>query len=394
MDTDLCQCAFGLTDPGTRWIDTEPGRVDLGTVRLRGWHVWPVSPPDGFEARDIYLVKVNADIHQEPGIPPPRWLEVGYTFITTAGEATVLDALPRTILELQPASSYRLDGGLAFVPDPDGAGAIHLPACGPTIDVHGIYSSQIRWRYSEGGVRLGSHVSWLVLAVPSGTPEVTVDVALRHDLDPDDALGMVPAADTGQFVLRLDHDTDAVATASSTPTVRLTGAKVPRVFICYAHDNVAHTETVRKFAEFLCACGIDTHIDRWDLEQRRNWSQWAIYNINASDFVLVIASPLCKAVGDGKVDNKANRGLQSELVMLADKQHTDRQVWTKKILPVVLAPTTPDDLPDFLTARTFDHYKISALTREGAEPLLRTITRQPKFTRPQVATELINFDQP
>lgn len=170
-------------------------------------------------------------------------------------------------------------------------------------------------------------------------------------------------------------------------------------FHSYTHDNAAHVELVRQLGEFLCECGIDTHMDRWNLDERRNWNLWAIRNIRAADFVLVIASPLCKAVGDGEVDNKVNRGMQSELAVLADKQHTDRETWTRKLLPVVLPPYTADDLPDFLQPRSADHYKVPTITREGAESLLRTITRQPRFTRPRIATELITsadrrvFDQ-
>jgi hypothetical protein len=392
VDATLCESAFGLVGAGTRWIDAEPSRVALGVLRQHGWHVSPVKPTAGFDDHDLYLVKINAELHQEPAVPTPRWFEVGYAFSTADGRPTVVDALPRTVLEPQPASSYQLDAGLAFVPAAAETGTVHLLACGPVVDVFGIYGPQIRWRYSGSAVRLGSWVSWLVLAVPSGAPEVVVEVSLRHDLAPDDALGMLPAADTGRFTLRLDRSGEPATPTTSTPTVRLTGAKAPRVFISYTHDSPTHMERVRQLAEFLCQCGIDTHMDRWNLDERRNWNQWALHNLRAADFVLVIASPLCRAVGNGEVDNKMNRGMQSELVVLADQQHTDRETWTRKILPVVLPPHTPDDLPAFLLPRSADHYKVPTPTREGAEYLLRTITRQPRFTRPQVATELITFD--
>ncbi|SEF35837.1 SEFIR domain-containing protein [Amycolatopsis pretoriensis] len=389
MEEELCELSFGLVDAGARTIDAEPAKVDLGTLRLRGWHVDAVRSPAGFGDHDVHLLKINAELRREPGVPGPRWFEVGYTFSAPGnGDAIVVDAIPRTVLAPQPAASHRLDGGLAFVA---GQGDLHLPAYEPVVDVFGLGGPDVRWRYSAAGVHPGSRVSWLVLAVPPGSPEVEVEVAMRHDLTPDDALGMVPTADHSRFTLRLDRGTRAVEPESA-PAVRVTGTAAPRVFISYTHDDARHVEAVRKLADFLCECGIDTHLDRWDLEQRRNWGHWAIHNIRAADFVLVVASPLCKAVGNGEVANKANRGMQSELVVLADKQHTDRETWTKKLLPVVLPPHTPDDLPDFLLPQSADHYVVSAPTVEGAESLLRTITRQPKFTRPRVAAEVIRFD--
>lgn len=50
-----------------------------------------------------------------------------------------------------------------------------------------------------------------------------------------------------------------------------TARHAPRVFISYTHDNARHAEDVRAFSEFLAAdCGLDVHMDRWDLAARRD----------------------------------------------------------------------------------------------------------------------------
>ena len=386
----MYQSVFGLVSPGTRWIDAEPTRVNLGVLRLRGWHVTPVAPPEHFGDRDIYLVKINADVHQEPGMPAPNWFEIGFAFSASTGEPMVVDALPRTVREPLPAASHRIDGGLAFVPSSAEAGTVHLPEQHAAVTVYGVGGPDVRWRYSANAANLGSRASWLVLAVPLGTREVEVEVNLRFDLLPEDALGMLPDADTSAFTLRLDREAEPVTTGTSIPAVPTPGTKGPRVFISYTHDSAAHSEAVRKFAEFLCECGIDTHLDRW--KTGRSWYEWAMHNIRAADFVLVIASPVCKAVGNAEVGNKSNRGMQSEVALLKEKLHADRETWIEKILPVILPPHGPEDLPDFVLPETADHYKVNTPTVADALPLLRKITDRPRFRRPQVAGELITFD--
>ena len=390
MEPDLHESVFGLVSPGTRWIDAEPARVELGVLRLRGWHVTPMTPPEHFGDRDIYLIKINADIHQAPGMPAPHWFEIGYTFSVSTGDPMVMDALPRTVREPLPAASHRIGGGLAFVPSSAEAGIVHLPEQHAAVTVYGVGGPDVRWRNSAGAAHLGSRASWLVLAVPSGTPEVEVEVNLRFDLVPEDALGMLPDADTSTFTLRLDRETESVTPETSTPVVHAPGTKAPRVFISYTHDSAAHSESVRKLAEFLCECGIDTHLDRW--KTGRSWYEWAMRNIRAADFVLVIASPVCKAVGNAEVGNKSNRGMQSEVALLKEKVHADRETWIDKILPVILPPHGPEDFPDFVLPETADHYKVNTPTFTDALPLLRAITDRPQFRRPQVAEELITFD--
>ncbi|MFI1917251.1 SEFIR domain-containing protein [Nocardia sp. NPDC020380] len=166
----------------------------------------------------------------------------------------------------------------------------------------------------------------------------------------------------------------------------------PRVFVSYAHDDPAHIDAVLRFSDFLATeCGLDVHLDRWDLELRRNWFQWAIDQITAADFVLVIASPDCRRAADGRADSRTNRGLQSEMSVMMDRLHTDRGTWLRKLLPVVLPGRSIEEIPLFLQPGIADYYLVSGFTVQGAEDLLRVITTQPYYARPQPNPEVVRL---
>ncbi len=156
----------------------------------------------------------------------------------------------------------------------------------------------------------------------------------------------------------------------------------PRVFVSYAHDSEAHKERVLDFCEFLVASGIDAKVDQWDLDERRDWQQWATAQIRDADFVIVVASPACKQVGNGTGTPDGNLGMQSELRQLRELYHTDPATWTRRILPVVLPGGSVDDIPLFLQPNTADHFRVTSFSEAGAEDLLRVVTRQPPFIRP------------
>ncbi|MGW5740812.1 hypothetical protein [Amycolatopsis sp. NPDC003861] len=66
--------------------------------------------------------------------------------------------------------------------------------------------------------------------------------------------------------------------------------------------------------------------------------------VETADFVVVIASPAYRAVGDGLGLADCHRGVQTEAALLRDRLHADRQLWTKRILRSC-CPVFPDWLP-------------------------------------------------
>jgi hypothetical protein len=243
----------------------------------------------------------------------------------------------------------------------------------------------------------------MVLVAPQGCAKVAVGVSARFDLSPDAARGRWPSDVPASFVLGLaggsgaqpEAGLAAVTATVAAPVGATTGPAVqsaPRVFVSYTHDNFRHIEAVRAFCEFLVEdCGLDVHMDRWDLDGRRDWFLWAIDQLELADFVLVIASPMCKLVGDGQMANESHRGMQSEVSVIRERLHADRVTWLPKLLPVVLKDRSAEEIPVFLQPQTADHYRVTELTVTGAEDLLRDLTGQPPYLRPTMNGRVVSL---
>ncbi|MGW5635985.1 SEFIR domain-containing protein [Streptomyces sp. NPDC003832] len=191
-------------------------------------------------------------------------------------------------------------------------------------------------------------------------------------------------------LLRAPGDGEVAATRPEQPAPAsakgTASAPAERVFVSYAHDSPEHKENVRALCEFLVGQGIDVQADVWNQDRRRDWSLWAIREIPKSDFVIVVASPECRRVGDGEVGSRERRGLQAEMRLLRGLLNDDPEVWTGKILPVVLPGGSISDIPLFLQPGDGDRYLVSGFSTRGAEDLLRTLTGQPPYVRPAPGT--------
>lgn len=155
----------------------------------------------------------------------------------------------------------------------------------------------------------------------------------------------------------------------------------PRVFVSYAHESTAHKELVARFCRFLVGSGVDVRVDRWHLDGRREWDRWAEAEIVRADFVLVIASPTCRAVGDGDVDPNQNLGLQSEFRVIRELYNRDRER-RRTILPVLLPGARLEDVPLLLQPTTADRYEVAEFSAAGANSLLKLLSGEPVEVRP------------
>ncbi|MEU3455128.1 SEFIR domain-containing protein [Micromonospora sp. NPDC006766] len=398
---DRAEIGFLLTDEGSRWVDASPSTLRVGAIQLAGWQIAPVRPvPEVFGHTDAYLIKVNFDLDTEPGGPPPRWFEIGFRLATDIGTPSVLDALPGPHLGPNPATAYHVNAHLNFVPaGAERDDAVHLSVGASSITTFGIGGNEIRWRhFAEQGdsVRCGSYAHWAVLLLPPGAETLRVTAHARFDLALEDTLGYLPATQPASFALDLTGHEPPVTVPPMPPSAvdapaPLAAPRAPRVFVSYAHDDEIHVDKVRLFAEFLLTCGIDVHMDRWDLNMRRDWYLWAMDQVDQADFVIMVASPICKAVGEGRVANDKNRGMQSEIALIRERLHSDRATWRRKLLPVVLPGRSADELPAFVQPQTADHYPVTGFTIDGAADLLRTITGRPTYVRPAIAPQVVHL---
>jgi hypothetical protein len=157
----------------------------------------------------------------------------------------------------------------------------------------------------------------------------------------------------------------------------------PRVFISYAHDDERHKDDVLELARFLTTRGIQVELDTWRTATRRDWPAWATDRITTADYVLVIASPRYRQVGDGNAAADLHRGVQHETAVLRDRLHGDRATWLPKLLPIVLPGRTLADLPLFLQPYSASHFLVNAIDDAGLDELLRVLTAQPRDLPPR-----------
>ncbi|GAA1035648.1 hypothetical protein GCM10009566_00030 [Streptomyces murinus] len=389
---DIARIDLTLVEEGGRRMESTPNGIGIGALRLRKWQIDHIeSPEDVFDGYDTYLIRINYDLELEVDSPRVTWFELAVDFRSEngAGEATVIDALPRFGTFSETPKSYVLNRYLNFVPFEDGVSAhALLPASSERVDTFGIGGQRLRWRHVSldgTGVREGSYSAWVVLHVPTGQVDQRVMFSARYDLIVDPEVEYRPTQVPAEFTLKLIASSDRPETAThlSSAAFELQDDEYhPSVFICYAHDTPLHKTRARQFGNLLVKNGIDTHMDQWDEIHRKPWDFWAYEHINKVDFIIVLASPICRKAFNGELKGTDNRGIRSEARLILDQLHTERDKWTPKVLPVVLPHEFVENVSEMLQPWTTDHYKINQLTREGIAQLLRAMTGVPRYSRP------------
>ena len=372
---DGIDVALTLVDNGGRRIDPGPEEVTFGAVRLGRWQVHPVIGAGAvFSGMAAYLVKINYDLRIEPGAPVVRWFEVD--FALGERDSAVVAAVPPGAAERQPATSYTLSRNLEFVPVATGDALVHVPPVEGPVHVYGASGDSIRWLYAAptaAGVRPGSYSAWIVLLVPVGRTDQKIRLTARFDPETADGDDFRHSPKSAEFSISLTGSarSSVVEAREGGPGVGLPGAS-PRVFICYAHEDEVHKKKVRDFADLLRRSGLDPRIDKDQEGPRTEWDHWALREIREADFVAVIASPTCRAVGEGTYRGADRAGIRSELGAIRNLLQKYPK-WAGHLLPVVLPGDSVDDIPMFLQPATMDHYVVEALTRIEVEDLLKAI---------------------
>jgi len=158
--------------------------------------------------------------------------------------------------------------------------------------------------------------------------------------------------------------------------------EAPKVFVSYIHENPQHRDDVLAFARFLRNNGVDPVLDMWSDEHRHDWYTWAIQEMTAAAYIIVVASPTYRLVGDGMGPSDLHRGVRSEAALLRDELHGQRGEWTRKVLPVLLPGHDISEIPRFLSPYSVSRYVVTEYTVPGAEDLLRVILQNPAHVPP------------
>ncbi|MFJ5557916.1 SAV_2336 N-terminal domain-related protein [Streptomyces sp. NPDC093250] len=172
------------------------------------------------------------------------------------------------------------------------------------------------------------------------------------------------------------------STAPSVPTGderasgKLAERRASRVFISYAHadDGGAHAQQVRSLWELLQAQGIDARLDQVGTDAHEDWAAWMRDELEAADFVLVVASPDYKRRAENPGAD-STIGVAFEARLLRNELTHRPAMGIQRILPVVLPGSTNKDLPSFV--EHLAPITMSTITLAGAEQLLHHLAPRP-----------------
>ncbi|MCP3997230.1 MAG: CHAT domain-containing protein [bacterium] len=153
----------------------------------------------------------------------------------------------------------------------------------------------------------------------------------------------------------------------------------PRVFISYSHESSEHGDRVLALADRLRQDGIDAQLDQYLEAPPQGWQLWMEDEIEAADFVLVVATETYERRRRGRERSAEGLGVRFEGAILSEALY-DRALHNETVIPIVFAIDDRTYIPVFL--RTTTCYDLS--TNDGYQALYRRLTNQPKVLKPKL----------
>ncbi len=161
----------------------------------------------------------------------------------------------------------------------------------------------------------------------------------------------------------------------------------PSIFISYSWDDDAHKEWVRLLAERLVTNGVSVALDQWDVQPGESLTTFMEVQVSKCDHVLIVCTP---PYASKSTERKGGVGYEQQIISGQIAAGIER----RKFIPIVRRGefALGDGCaipPHFLGILALD-------MRDGThfdnvfEVLIRTIFREPKFTKPQLG-EKPNF---
>ena len=149
----------------------------------------------------------------------------------------------------------------------------------------------------------------------------------------------------------------------------------PSVFISYSHDSPEHRERVLVLSDRLRSHGVDANLDQYVESPPKGWQLWMEDEIEAADFVLVVATGTYEKRRRGNEAEGKGLGVYREGAIVSQAIYEARQ--NVRFVPVVFDAADEAHIPVFLKSAT--SYNVS--DDAGYESLLRRLTGQPKVVK-------------
>ncbi|NKI46418.1 TIR domain-containing protein [Pseudomonas fluorescens] len=158
--------------------------------------------------------------------------------------------------------------------------------------------------------------------------------------------------------------------------------KNPKVFISYSWSSEDHESWVVELAEQLMQAGVETILDKWDLQPGHNAYKFMEKMVNDSsiDKVLII----CDELYTQKANAQGSTGVSTETQIISPV------IYSNALQEKFVALVTQRDesgkpfLPTYYGSRMYIDFSNSAQQSEVFERLIRFIFGQPLYKRPEL----------
>lgn len=152
-----------------------------------------------------------------------------------------------------------------------------------------------------------------------------------------------------------------------------------RVFLSYSHDSPTHMDRALDLCNRMRLNGIDANLDQYEVAPPEGWPRWAVREIEAADFVLIVCTELYRQRWDGIAPRGRGLGVKWEGAVLNQMLY-ESDSETDKFIPVVFTAEEVKHIPTVL--RHMTRYDLSST--EGYEQLYRHLTKQPATRKPDL----------
>ncbi len=158
-------------------------------------------------------------------------------------------------------------------------------------------------------------------------------------------------------------------------------ARSARVFISYAHEpgNAAHGERVLALANRLRVDGLESRLDQYEFAPARGWKLWMEDEIEAAEFVLIVATETYERRRRGREEPGTGLGVRWEGSIISQALY-EAALHNTKFIAVVFGAADAVHIPFYL--RDFTWYDVAV--EEGYDRLHRRLTNQPHVELPPV----------
>ena len=160
--------------------------------------------------------------------------------------------------------------------------------------------------------------------------------------------------------------------------------KIPKVFISYAHESEQLSDQVLSFSNELRSLGIDAEIDQYEEAPAQGWAKWMLQQIDESDFVLVVASPIYYARSKGSNNESKGLGAKWETTQIIQNVYENVNNNTKYI-PIFFESGSEQYILDPL--KPYTYYDIS--NDKQKNKLINRLSGKSQKLRPELGKESV-----